>query len=224
MSYLLAHLAEIGAMTAAHLALVGGGLLVGGAIALPLGVLAVRIPRIATPVFAVLAAIYVMPSLALLALAVQYVGIGYWPIVFVLAAYAQFMLARTIAAALAGVPAPVIDAARGVGMSPLQRLVRVELPLALPGIIGGVRLTTIALIAIATLGGYVGAGGLGSFIFFGLEREYAAQVLAGSIPAALLAIVVDAVLRAAENVSRSWCSGRSAADPWTRALPYRPAR
>jgi osmoprotectant transport system permease protein len=87
-------------------------------------------------------------------------------------------------------------------MSPRQEFWRVQLPLAAPVLLGGVRLATVALIAIATLGGYVGAGGLGSEIFFGLQRQYLAQTLAGSIPAAALAVVADAALRIIERSIR----------------------
>jgi osmoprotectant transport system permease protein len=87
-------------------------------------------------------------------------------------------------------------------MSSAQEFWRVRLPLATPVLIGGIRLATVALIAIATLGGYVGAGGLGSEIFLGLQRQYLAQTLAGSIPAAALAVIADAALRLAEGSVR----------------------
>jgi len=84
---------------------------------------------------------------------------------------------------------------------------RIELPLASPIMIGGLRLATVALIAIATLGGYVGAGGLGNEIFFGLQRRYLEQTLAGSIPAALLAIAADAAFRTLERVATRRTAG-----------------
>lgn len=201
MSYLAAHAGEIGALTLEHLQLVGGGLLLALAVALPLGVFSARASRAAGVISAVAGTIYVIPSLALLAVAVRYLGLGALPVVLILAAYAQFILVRSIAAALRGVPAAQIDAARGLGMSPAQIFWRVELPLALPVLLGGVRLAAVALIAIATLGGYVGAGGLGNEIFLGLQRKFPAQTLAGSIPAALLAICADAALRAVERAA-----------------------
>ena len=88
-------------------------------------------------------------------------------------------------------------------MTARQQFFRVEIPLATPVLISGLRLATVALIAIATLGGYVGAGGLGDEIFLGLQRKYIEQTLAGSIPAALLAIILDALLRLAERSSRA---------------------
>ena len=203
MSYLSAHLAQTLQLTLQHLGLVVGGLLPALAIATPLGIVAARFPRASTAIFSATGIMYAIPSLALLAIAVQYVGLGALPVILVLAAYAQFILVRNIAAALHSVPAPQLDAARGLGMSPAQQFWRVELPQATPVLIGGLRLTSVALIAIATLGGYVGAGGLGNDIFLGLQRKYVEQTLAGSIPAAALAIIVDALFRLLERRSRA---------------------
>ena len=202
MSYIQGHLAEIGQLTLQHLALVFAGLMLGLLVACALALLVLRVPRADTPVFAAAGVVYTIPSLALLALAVKYFGLGFWPVVFILAAYAQFILVRNIVTALRGVPASQLDAARGLGMAPSQVFWRVRLPLAAPVLIGGVRLTTVALIAIATLGGYAGAGGLGSEIFLGLQREYLAQTLAGSIPAAALAVLADGALRLVESRAR----------------------
>lgn len=203
MNYLLSHLPLIGTLTLQHVGLVLGGLLIATVIAFPLGVSASRARRFATAIFATAGLLYVIPSLVLLAIAVRYLGLGPVPVVLVLAAYAQFILIRNIAAALNGVAPAQVDAARGLGFSDAQILWRVQVPQALPVMLGGVRLATIALIAIATLGGYVGAGGLGNEIFLGLQRRYMEQTLAGSIPAALLAIIADAVLRQIERRSRS---------------------
>lgn len=203
MNYLFAHAGDIGVRSLQHLGLVAGGLLLALVPALPLGVLAARFPRAATPIFGVTGVIYIIPSLVLLAVAVQYVGLGTLPVIFVLAAYAQFILVRNIAIAVARVPRAQIDAAAGLGMTRTQRFWRVEIPLAAPVLIGGLRLTVVALIAIATLGGYVGAGGLGNDIFLGLQRKYIDQTLAGSIPAAALAIIIDAILRLLERRARA---------------------
>ena len=180
-----------------------GGLAVALIVALPLGVLAARVPRVAAPIFGATGVIYVVPSLALLAIAVRYLGLGALPVVLVLAAYAQFILVRGIATALQSVPWAPKDAARGLGMSDRQIFWRVELPLAAPLLIGALRLATVALIAIAILGGYVGAGGLGEEIFLGLQRKYVEQTLAGSLPAAELAIIVDAMFRLLERKTRA---------------------
>lgn len=207
MTFLFRHWTEVGTLTLQHLALVFTGLGIALAIALPLGIFAARVQRASAPLFGLLAAIYAIPSLALLAMLVRYFGLGAAPVVIVLAAYAQFILVRNIAAALRAVPAAQLDAARGIGMSAWQQFWRVELPLATPVMLGGLRLATVALIAIAMLGGYVGAGGLGNEIFLGLQRRYSEQVLAGSIPAALLAIAADAMFRGLERLATRRISG-----------------
>lgn len=203
MSYLFSHLPLIGLLTLQHIVLVFAGLALATVIAFPLGIFAARRAHAASAIYAAAGLVYVIPSLALLAVAVRYLGLGTVPVVLMLAAYAQFILIRNIAAAIRGVPRAQIDAARGLGLSASQMLWRIELPQALPVILGGVRLATVALIAIATLGGYAGAGGLGNEIFLGLQRRYVEQTLAGSIPAALLAIIADAALRQIERRSRS---------------------
>lgn len=207
MSYLVSHLGQIGELTVQHLALVFAGLGLGLIVAAPLGILAARNPKYDAPIFATAGVIYTIPSLALLAVAVKYLGLGFWTVVLVLAAYAQFILIRNIAAALRGVPDAQIDAARGLGFSAWQSFWRVQVPLATPALLGGIRLTTVALIAIATLGGYVGAGGLGNEIFFGLQRQYVEQTLAGSIPAALLAIIADTIFRGFERLALAKTGG-----------------
>ena len=207
MTYLSQHAGAIGALTLQHLGLVFAGLALGVLIAAVLAWLVMRVPRIGTTVFAGAGIVYVIPSLALLAIAVRYLGLGFWPVVLILAAYAQFILVRGIVTALREVPEAQLDAARGLGMSPAQELWRVRLPLAAPVLLGSIRLATVALIAIATLGGYVGAGGLGSEIFLGLQRDYIAQTLAGSIPAAALAVLADALLRVVERTAVRRISG-----------------
>jgi osmoprotectant transport system permease protein len=206
-TYLQGHLSEIAALTAQHLELVVAGLALAVIIASALAYAVLRAPRIDTAVFAGAGVIYTIPSLALLAIAVKYLGLGFWPVVLVLAAYAQFILVRSIVTALRSVPEPQIDAARGLGMSDAQEFWRVRVPLAAPVLIGGLRLATVALIAIATLGGYAGAGGLGNDIFLGLQRQYLAQTLAGSIPAAALAVIADGGLRLLERTTVRRVSG-----------------
>jgi osmoprotectant transport system permease protein len=111
------------------------------------------------------------------------------------------MLVRNVVAGLHDVDAGIRDAATGIGMSPIQSLVRVELPLALPVIVGGIRIAAITMVALATLGGYVGASGLGTLIFTGLALHHQDEVIAGSIAACALAITIDIFLRIFENAS-----------------------
>jgi osmoprotectant transport system permease protein len=199
MSYLASHPWRVAALAASHLELVAIALLVALIFAVPLGVAAARRPRVAPWVLGTLGAIYTIPSLALLAVLVQFFGLGFTPIFVALIVYAQFMLARNVVAGLSGVDPAQVDAAHGLGMSPAQVLLRVEFPQALPVLVGGVRVAAIAMIAIATLGGYVGGVGLGVLIFNGLTLHQTQMIVAGSIAASALAVALDALLRLAER-------------------------
>ncbi|MHB8141608.1 MAG: ABC transporter permease [Vulcanimicrobiaceae bacterium] len=199
MSYLLTHPLRVLALTQAHVIIVGTSLALALAIAFPLGVLAARHPKSSGPIIGGLAAVYTIPSLALLAILVQAFGLGFWTAVIALVAYGQFVLVRNIAVGLRGVPQEQREAAVGLGMSPTQTLLRVELPHALPVILGGVRIAAIAMVALATLAAYVGAGGLGTLIFEGLAFRQIDRTIAGSLAVAALAIAIDIALRAVER-------------------------
>ncbi|MGC1380212.1 MAG: ABC transporter permease [Candidatus Baltobacteraceae bacterium] len=209
MNYIAAHPARVFALAAGHLELVAVALAVASLFALPLGLYAARHPRVAPWLLGTLGAIYTIPSLALLAIFVELFGLGFAPVFVALVVYAQFMLARNVVAGIEGVDRAQVDAARGLGMSPFQVLVRVELPLALPVLIGGARITAIAMIAIATLGGYVGGVGLGVLIFNGLTLHQPQMIVAGSLAASLLAIGVDAALRLVERRARRYEGSRA---------------
>jgi len=199
MNYLLGHPDRIAQLAGAHVGLVAVALAIAAAIALPLGILAARDRRIGTPLLALLSVIYTVPSLALLAVLVSWIGLGFATVLIALVAYGQFVLVRNVAEGLRGVPAAAVDAARGLGLSPRQSLWRVELPLALPAMLGGLRIAAVSMIALATLAAYVGAGGLGVLIFEGLAFHQPQRTLAGSICAMALAILIDALFRLAEK-------------------------
>ena len=204
MSYIATHGTHVLQLAGQHIEIVVAALIAALAIALPLGITSTRRPRIGLWLLGALGAIYTIPSLALLAILVQLFGLGVLPIFVALVAYGQFMLVRNIVAGIHGIDPALLDAARGVGMTERQLLLRVELPLALPVIVGGIRIAVVAMIALATLGGYVGAGGLGSLIFLGLTIHHNDMIVAGSLAASLLAIAADGTLRLAERaVSRA---------------------
>ena len=201
MNYIVKHPGEIGMRILQHLELTVVAILIASAIALPLGVLAARNARVRGPLFAVLNVIYTLPSLAIFALLIPAFGLGFVTTEIALVAYAQMILVRNVVTGLESVPAPVREAARGLGMSPWQSLVRIEFPLALPIIVGGLRLATIATISIATLGGKIDAGGLGTLLFAGLSNDDPERIVAGSVAAASLAIAADFALRGAQRLA-----------------------
>jgi len=190
-------------LAAAHVEIVVAALVVALAIAVPLGVYAARRPHLSAWLLGALGVLYTIPSLALLAVLVEFLGLGFAPIFVALVAYAQFMLARNVVAGINGVDPAQVDAARGLGMSPREVLMRVEFPQALPVVIGGIRVAAIASIAIATLGGYVGGSGLGVLIFNGLTLHQPEMIVAGSVAASALAVVADGLLRLAERRARA---------------------
>jgi len=195
--------ADLGSHAQTYLALAACALLLGALAGIALGVLAAYTAALRTLVLALTNIGRAVPSLALLTFMIPVLGLGFAPALAALAILATAPIAITTDVAFRGVPVAAIDAARGLGMSPRQEFWRVQLPLAAPVLIGGIRLTTVALIAIATLGGYVGAGGLGNDIFQGLQRQFLAQTLAGSIPAAALAVIADGILRLLERRMRA---------------------
>jgi len=124
-----------------------------------------------------------------------------------LVAYAQLILVRNTVTGIRGVDPSVVEAARGMGMSRFQILRKVELPLALPVIIAGVRIATIAIIGIGTVAAYVDAGGLGTLLFNGVSQDDPRQIEAGALAIAVLAIAVDLVLRLVEWTAQSLTGG-----------------
>lgn len=203
MQYAVTHWTRLAQLAGAHLLLVAASLAVAFAIALPLGVAAARNPRVGTPLVGALGAIYTIPSLALLAVLVRWIGLGFVTSLVALVAYGQFVLVRNVALGLREVPRAQIDAALGIGLSPAQVLRRIELPLALPAIVAGIRIAAIAMIGIAALAAYVGAGGLGTLIFEGLAFRQPQRILAGSVAVMLLAVAVETALRAIERYART---------------------
>jgi osmoprotectant transport system permease protein len=168
-------------------------------IALPLGVLIARVRWLRGPVLAALSVIYTIPSLALLVLLLPLTRLGPQTAIIALVAYAQVVLVRNTLLGLSSVEPAVLEAARGMGMGDWQRLWRVELPLALPLIVAGVRIATLAIIGIGTIAALINAGGLGTLLFQGVTTGQRARIVAGSLAVGALALLANLALRAAER-------------------------
>jgi osmoprotectant transport system permease protein len=185
-------------LTAQHLWLTGVSLALALSIALPLGVIAARRPRVRGLLLGAFGVIYTIPSLALFVLLIPLMGLGFAPAVVALVAYAQVILIRNIVVGLLGVDAAVLEAARGMGMTPWQRFRGVELPLASPVILAGVRVAVLAIIGIGTIAAFINAGGLGVLLFTGVAQGHPDKIIAGAIGASGLALAANAILRALE--------------------------
>lgn len=177
--------------------------------ALPLALLIVAMPRLSLPILSLLGVIYTIPSLAFLAFLIPSLGLGRQPAIVVLAAYAQLVLVRNIAAALNGVEPSTLEAARGTGMSAFQVFRDVRLPLALPVLIAGVRIAAVTTISLATITAWINAGGLGTLMFDGITRQNDSMILAGAVAIVALALGVDLMLRLVERLTPAARAGRT---------------
>lgn len=194
-SYFTTHQSEVFSRVLEHIQITGLTLGIALVIAIPIGTLISRVRILYVPVLGILGAIYTIPSFAFLAFLIGYVGIGLNSALIALVAYAQFILVRNTAVGLRGVDPVILDAARGMGMNAWQRLVRVEYPLALPVILGGLRVATVATIAIATVAALDDAGGLGQLLFDGINNAQSSQIEVGAVAVSLLAVLADIILR-----------------------------
>lgn len=199
MSYLLRHPAIVAQLTLEHVQLVAVSLGLALAVAVPAGIAIARRPGLAAAVYGVLGVIYTIPSLALFALLIPVLGLGFWTAVVALAAYAQMILVRNTASALSGVNPAAVEAARGMGMTPNQVLWRVQWPLGLPVFIAGVRVAAVSLVGIAAVAAWINAGGLGTLVLDGIEHDYPQKAVAGALAAVVLAVVIDQALRLFER-------------------------
>ncbi|MGH2447403.1 MAG: ABC transporter permease [Chloroflexota bacterium] len=199
-SYFLSHQSVVFGYLEQHIEITLITLVIASAIALPVGTAVARFSFLYVPVMAILGVIYTIPSLALLALLVPTFGIGQEPAIIALVAYAQFILVRNVVVGLRGVDASVLEAARGMGMNRAQLLLKIEYPLALPVMLGGLRIATVATIAIATVAAYIDAGGLGRLMFDGLNENNIPELVTGTVAVSILAIVADIILRLVDRM------------------------
>lgn len=192
-------------LTVSHLALVAGAVAASAVIAVGLGVLVTRDSgRDFLPLARMVTAVgQTFPPVAVLALAVPVLGFGDWPTLLALFLYGLLPIFENTLAGLTTLPPQVVEAARGMGMTPAQRLWRVELPLALPVILSGVRLSAVIALSTAAIGSTVAAHTLGEVIIAGLLSSNAAFVVQGGAVIATLALLIDAGFRAAEGAARS---------------------
>jgi osmoprotectant transport system permease protein len=194
-----------------HTFLTARAVLIAVLIALPLAVVAYWFRGLAGPIVAFTGVLYTIPSLALFAFIAPYLGIGAVTVLTVVVLYALLVIVRNAIAGLNQVPPDVREAAEGMGYGRWGRLFRIELPLALPGILTGLRLATVSTVALVTVGVVIGRGGLGQIIFAGFQNNfYKAQIMTGTVLCVLLALVLDLVLAGAGRLLTPWLRRRPA--------------
>lgn len=199
MTYLLNNLPTVGHLFLEHLRMALIALIIAFALALPLGVLAARLPRVRRVLLGTLSIIYTIPSLSLLILLIPLTGLSQTTAIIVLVVYALLVLVRNIVVGLTTIDPSIIDAADGMGMSAWQRFRRVEFPLALPLILAGARVAAVTIIGIGTVAAYISAGGLGVLLFEGVRTSNPQKIIAGAVAVAVLAFCFSGVLRFLEK-------------------------
>lgn len=191
MNYIREHPDRVWELLQQHLRLVGASVLIAMLIGIPLGIIVTRVRWLEGIVINTTGVLYTIPSLALFAILIPYTGLGARTATISLVLYSLLAIVRNTAAGIDAVPPATLDASRGMGMTGMQRLVLVELPLALPVILVGIRVATVSTIGIATIAALIGAGGLGRLILDGMRTLDNDRIFAGALVASALALVAD---------------------------------
>jgi len=195
---------ELVAASTEHLRITLVSVVLGALVALPLALLARRVLRLRALVLGVSTAVYTVPSLALFSLLLPFTGLSERTVIIGLVLYSLTVLVRAVLSGLDGVPEEVRDAGRGMGYSRRGLLWRVELPLALPVLVGGLRIATVSTVALTTVGTIVGSGGLGDLISTGLQSNFKSQVLTASVLCVVLALALDLLLVGVQRLLMPW--------------------
>lgn len=182
---------EVLEATSVHIQLVFFSMLIAIVLGIGLGILITRVPKLSTVVLGGAGIMQTIPSLALLGFMIPIFGIGVNTAIAALFLYSLLPIIRNTYTGIKDVNKATVEAAKGMGMTSLQVLIKVELPLAIPMIMAGVRTAAVINVGTATLAAFIGAGGLGDFIFLGITRGIDGLILLGAIPAALLAIILE---------------------------------
>jgi len=214
MEWILDHLDEIGDLALQHAWLAGLPLVLGLAVAVPLGWLAQRRRWLYTPIVAGTGLLYTIPSLALFILMPLFLGTRILDVENVIVAmtiYTVALLTRTVADALGAVPGDVVAAASAMGLGPLRRLLTVELPLAVPVVAAGLRVAAVSNVSIVSVAALIGVPQLGSLFTDGFSRDFLDPIVAGLVASALLAVLFDLTIVALTRWLTPWQRGRTAA-------------
>jgi osmoprotectant transport system permease protein len=203
------HLDDMWAATMEHVTLTAIAIVVGIALASGLTLVALRWRRTYAPITWVTGILYTIPSLALFTFLVPVFGLSLLTAEVALVSYTLLILVRNFVAGIDNVPDAVIEASRGMGMTERQTLLGVQLPLAVPTIIAGIRIATVTTIGLVTVTVLIGQGGYGVFILRGIRRQFLTEALVGTMLSVIMAVVVDAALVALERWATPWSRRRA---------------
>ena len=201
---------EIVDATIEHIEITVAAVLLGIVIAFPLALLARRLPRLESSILGASTGIYTIPSLALFPLLLPFTGLSPTTVVVGLALYALTILVRSMLEGLRAVPDDVRESAIGLGYGATRLLVRVDLPLALPVMMAGLRVATVSTVALTTVGSLVSYGGLGNLIKDGVESNFRAELFTAAVLCVVLAVLLDVLIVVVQRLLTPWARGVSA--------------
>ena len=188
-----------------HIQLTGIALIAAVLIGVPMGILISYVRPLNKPVTGFINVVQAVPSLALLGFLIPFLGIGEKPAVFMVVVYSLLPIVKNTAAGIANMNAEMLEAAKGIGMTRLQILFKVKLPLALPIMMAGIRISAVVSVGLVTIAAFIGAGGLGFIIYSGIRMANTNMLLAGAIPTCLLALLVDFITSIIERLVTPKC-------------------
>lgn len=194
MQYVVENQSEMLSLTIEHILLVVYGVALAFVVGVPLAILAVKVERLAPVILSAANVLQNVPSLAMLAILMLYFGLGNTAVIIGLFFYSLLPIIRNTYVGLQEVDGNLLDAGKGVGMSSFQLFTKVQIPLSLPFLVAGLRVAAVIAVGVASIAPYVGGGGLGKEIVSGIAQRSDIKILAGAIPAALLAIIADYIL------------------------------
>ncbi len=200
--YMIANYQELLNLAWEHILMVAYGIGLALLIGVPLGVIAAKVNWLAPIILSLVNILQLIPSLAMLALLMLYFGFGFKTVVIGLLFYSLLPIVRNTYVGIKEVDESIIEAGVGNGMTPLQLLYKIQFPLSIPFLMAGIRLAAVIAISVATIGPYIGAGGLGKEIISGISLQSDVKIYAGAIPATIIAILADFILGKVEQKSK----------------------
>ncbi|MUV37818.1 Osmoprotectant import permease protein OsmW [Lentibacillus sp. JNUCC-1] len=201
--YMLDNQAELLAMTGTHILLVIYGIALALVVGVPLGIVAAKFEKTAPFILSLTNILQLIPSLAMLAILMLYLGLGFQTMVVGLFFYSLLPIVRNTYVGIKGVDESITEAGTGIGMTSMQLLGKVQLPLSFPFLMAGLRVASVIAVAVACIGPYIGASGLGEEIIAGISLQSDVKIYAGAIPATLLAIIADLILGQMEKKTKA---------------------
>lgn len=200
LSYMQQNQAQIFSLTLEHIRLTAISVGIAILIGIPLGILICYIKRLSKPVLGVASVIQAIPSMAMLGFAIPFLGIGTLPAIVCVILYSLLPIIKNTATGIESINPQMVEAAHGIGLTRFQVLTKVQIPLALPVIMAGVRISAVTAVGLMTIAAFIGAGGLGYLVFSGIRTVNNNQILAGAVPACILALLIDFLLGLVEKL------------------------